>query len=72
LARHIAGHQVLAAVDLGWGDLDDAPLLDAMAGRFEALVTVDRGCRENKMCGSATSASWCCARRRIVSLTFYR
>jgi len=34
---------VLAAVDLGWGDLDDAPLLDAMAGRFEALVTVDQG-----------------------------
>ncbi len=27
---------------MGWGDLDDGPLLDAMAGRFDALVTVDR------------------------------
>lgn len=27
---------------MGWGDLDDGPLLDAMAGRFDALVTVDK------------------------------
>ena len=28
--------------DMGWADLDDGPLLDAMAGRFEVLVTVDK------------------------------
>jgi hypothetical protein len=27
---------------MGWGDLDDGPLLDAMAGRFDVLVTVDK------------------------------
>lgn len=27
---------------MGWGDLDDGPLLNAMAGRFDALVTVDK------------------------------
>ena len=27
---------------MGWADLDDGPLLDAMAGRFDAFVTVDR------------------------------
>jgi hypothetical protein len=27
---------------MGWGDLDDGPLLGAMAGSFDALVTLDR------------------------------
>jgi hypothetical protein len=27
---------------MGWGDLDNGALLDAMAGNFEALVTVDK------------------------------
>jgi len=56
LARHIPGHSVIAAVDLGWGDLDDAPLLDAMADRFDALVTVDRGLpREQNVAGRSFS-----------------
>ncbi len=35
-------HEVQAASKLGWSDLDDGPLLDAMAGRFDVLVTVDK------------------------------
>jgi hypothetical protein len=27
---------------MGWADLDDGPLLDAMADRFDVLVTVDK------------------------------
>jgi len=27
---------------MGWGDLDNGDLLDAMEGHFDALVTVDR------------------------------
>ena len=27
---------------MGWGDLDDGPLLAAMTGSFDALVTVDQ------------------------------
>jgi hypothetical protein len=27
---------------MGWGDFDDGPLLDAMADRFDALITVDK------------------------------
>ena len=27
---------------MGWGDLDDGPLLNAMAGRFDVLITVDK------------------------------
>jgi len=28
---------------MGWGDLDDGPLLAAMSGHFDALVTTDKG-----------------------------
>jgi len=28
--------------EMGWADLNDGPLLDAMADRFDALVTVDK------------------------------
>ena len=30
------------ALDLGWGDLDDGPLLDRAAGVCDVFVTVDR------------------------------
>lgn len=43
LARWIEGHEVRTAFEMGWGDLDDGPLLDQLAGAFEGLVTVDRG-----------------------------
>lgn len=42
LARDLSGYEVRHATELGWGDLDDGPLLDAMAGSFDALVTTDR------------------------------
>lgn len=42
LRRELLSHQVQTAIDMGWGDLDDGPLLDAMSNRFDALVTVDK------------------------------
>ena len=42
LARDLSGYEVRHATELGWGDLDDGLLLDAMAGSFDALVTADR------------------------------
>ena len=42
LGRELSGHEVRAAPELGWGDFDDGSLLDAMAGKFDALVTVDK------------------------------
>jgi hypothetical protein len=33
---------------MGWGDLDNGDLLDAMAGVFDALVTVDKGLRHQQ------------------------
>ncbi len=42
LGALLTGHNVLSAVDLGLGNLDDRPLLDAIEGRFDFLVTVDR------------------------------
>ncbi len=40
--EHISGHQVENVIALGWANLDDGPLLDAMAGKFDVLVTVDK------------------------------
>ena len=42
LGRDLSGFEVRHATEMGWGDLDDGPLLTAMAGIFDALVTVDR------------------------------
>ena len=43
LRRHLAGHEVRHAPEMGWGDLDNGDLLDAMGGQFDVLVTVDKG-----------------------------
>lgn len=42
LALHIRGHEVVSSAEQGWADMDDRPLLDAMAGRFDVLLTVDK------------------------------
>lgn len=42
LGRELLGHEVRTAPEMGWADLDDGPLLDAMAEHFDVLVTVDK------------------------------
>lgn len=42
LRRSLSGHEVQTAHEMGWGDLDNGDLLDAMQGIFDALVTVDK------------------------------
>ena len=42
LAGELPGHEVRTVPEMGWADLDDGPLLNAIAGRFEVLVTVDK------------------------------
>jgi len=42
LGGEIRGHEVSSVIDVGWAHLKNGALLDAMAGRFDALVTVDR------------------------------
>lgn len=42
LGDAIVGHEVESVVKLRWAALDDGPLLDAMVGRFDVLVTVDK------------------------------
>ncbi len=42
LRASIAGHDVQTAPEMGWGDLDNGALLEAMDGYFDVLVTVDR------------------------------
>lgn len=42
LAGELPGHEVRTVPEMGWADLDDGPLLNAVARRFEVLVTVDK------------------------------
>ncbi|MFY9825461.1 MAG: hypothetical protein WAM82_29070 [Thermoanaerobaculia bacterium] len=42
LSRELEGHEVRTAIEMGWGDLDDRPLLDALDGLFDVFVTVDK------------------------------
>lgn len=42
LRESLVGHEVRTAPEMGWGDLNNGALLDAMAGHFDALVTVDK------------------------------
>lgn len=52
----IAGHDVASVVKLGWASYDDGPLLDAMVGRFDVLVTVDKSIPfQQRLAGRAVS-----------------
>jgi hypothetical protein len=42
LRDRLSGHEVSTAHEIGWGDLDNGDLLDAVTGRFDVLVTVDK------------------------------
>jgi hypothetical protein len=42
LRGSLSAHEVRTAPEMGWGDLDNGDLLDAMEGSFDALVTVDK------------------------------
>ena len=48
LAALLDGVDVIPAVDIGWAGLTDRDLLDAMVGRFDVLVTADRGIRHQQ------------------------
>ena len=45
LGNAIAAHDVASVVKLGWAGLGDGQFLDAMVGRFDVLVTVDKSLR---------------------------
>jgi hypothetical protein len=42
LARHIAGHDVQTALQMGWTGVKNGALLTLAAARFDVFVTVDR------------------------------
>lgn len=45
LAAELDAHEVRTAQVMGWGDFEDGPLLDAAAGRFDVLITLDANLR---------------------------
>jgi predicted nuclease of predicted toxin-antitoxin system len=54
--RLLRPHQLTTVHALGFGDLDDRPLLDALEGECEALVTVDRRMSEQQQLVSRSYA----------------
>ena len=45
LARHLTGHHARSLHAHGWSDLDDGALLDACAGTYDVLLTLDQNLR---------------------------
>lgn len=43
IRKSLPEHEVFTAPEMGWADLDNGDLLEAMTGRFDILVTVDQG-----------------------------
>jgi hypothetical protein len=43
LRHSILADEVVTAHHMGWSDLDNGALLDAVGDRFDVLITVDRG-----------------------------
>ena len=47
-AAELTRHQVSTVRDLGWDGLDNGALLRMASGRFDAVVTMDRGIRHQQ------------------------
>ena len=45
LRRHLTGHDVSTAHEVGWGNLDNGDLLNAAEGAFDLLLTTDKNLR---------------------------
>jgi hypothetical protein len=67
LAREISAHEVRTAPQLGWGDLDDGPLLTAISGGFNAFITVDKSLRHQQTLATDYSVWLFCVLRQIDS-----
>ncbi len=52
LANELPDHEVRTVPAMGWADLDDGPLLDAMAGLFDVLITVDKNLPKQQRVGT--------------------
>lgn len=48
LAGSLSGHQVETVAGLGWQGIQNGELLARMAGRFDALVTMDKNLKEQQ------------------------
>jgi predicted nuclease of predicted toxin-antitoxin system len=48
LRRHLTGHSVVTAYELGWTELANGALLDAAEAEFDALVTTDQNLRHQQ------------------------
>jgi hypothetical protein len=45
LKHDLAAHDVWTARERGWNSLQDGPLLDAIAGEIDAMITADKNLR---------------------------
>jgi len=72
LRDSLSDHEVQTAPEMGWGDLDNGALLDAIGDQFDALVTVDKRLPQQQHVKDARSESWSSARDRIALRTCSR
>ena len=48
LRKHLQGHEVATAHDVGWAELRNGELLAAAESRFEVLITTDQSLRHQQ------------------------
>lgn len=56
MAKELSAHEVRTASEMGWSNLDDGPLLEAMGGHFDVLVTVDKSLPKQQRLGDRSFA----------------
>ncbi|MGH9892914.1 MAG: hypothetical protein ACREA0_13180, partial [bacterium] len=52
LRKNLSGHEVRTAQEVGWGNLDNGELLDAMADKIECVPRIQRVRNARKLDGS--------------------
>jgi len=58
---------------MGWADLDDGPLLNAMADRFDVLVTVDKNLpKQQRIDNRPLAVIGTIERKQIAWRTYFR
>ena len=62
LRRHIPGHEIKTAYEMGWSKLTNGMLLDVAQVEFDVLLTVDQNIRHQQSIAGRSHCPHCSSR----------